>query len=172
MTNPTRLMIAHNEATERIAAIDLDSQTQVLITDPAEHYNFFVDCIGLDQTIADRYDAGQVIACGMTPDNWSAWCEHYYHAAENSPHVWLTVSPEGNMSHRILSAMELISKREIIALDETPAFIADVQGWNESAYQKNFSFVCRMSAETWAQWLAVWETIDATDPEIAAAITA
>ena len=160
MPNPVRLVIASSVATSAISAINVDTQAQVLINDESEHYSFFTDCIGLDQALADRYDNDQAISCSMTSDDWNSWLEHFHHSAEHSPYVWLTVSQEGNQQDYALSAMELITKREIVAVEEKLAFVRDVQGWNESAYQKNLSFICRMSAENWTAWLEMWEATE------------
>lgn len=161
MPNPTRLMIARNEATESVTAIDLDSQTQVFITEPAEHYNFFVDCIGLDQLIADRYDAGQVIACGMSAENWSAWCEHY--AIESPDYVWLTCQADAGQRGRVVNAMDLVTHRKVLVIEDKFAFINDISGWNHAAFKRELSFVCQMRRENWMLWLSEWEAITLTD---------
>ncbi|MEL7520005.1 MAG: hypothetical protein AAGJ80_00045 [Cyanobacteria bacterium J06553_1] len=168
----SRLIIARDAENRAIAAIDLVTQTQALIDDESEHYNFFVDCIGLDQSLADRYDSGLSVAVSMASNDWAAWLEHFHRAADNSPFVWLTASPEGNFRDYALTAMELLTKREIVAVEEKPAFTRDVQGWDEPTYQKNLSFVCRMSAEDWDAWLEVFEVTESLDNDVAESLTA
>ena len=94
MPNPVHLIIARDLTHEsEVVAINLDTKEQVGV-DTAEAYNFFPDCIGLNDALAERYSNGQPVAVGMSAANWQAWLEGCKFV-EHPGFVWLTLSPEG-----------------------------------------------------------------------------
>ena len=176
MTDVVRLFIQRDGA-NGIAAINPDTAEAVHIADEATQqnydnaYNFITDLLALnnnhtterlDKPMSDRYNAGFVIATAMSAENWALWVRAY--PADGS-HVWLTAGQEGHNGDYAFTASDLVSKREIVAANdhgvELPAFVEDVTGWSDEAYQNDRLQVVRMSAENWALWLGMWEVSNA-----------
>lgn len=151
-----RLVVARDlTGQSELLAINLDSKRQCGI-DRREAYNFIPDLIGLDPTSAARYTQGYPIAAGMSVENWAAWLEGC-EFVEAPGFVWLTVSKEGDHEDSI-GGLCLIDKREAIApSNEISAFLADLIGFNPASFEQGRSVVCRMTAENWASWLALFE---------------
>lgn len=156
LSSIARLIIAR-DLTEQseILAIDLDSKRQCGI-ERREAYNFIPDLIGLEPTSAARYTQGYPIAAGMSVENWVAWLEGC-EFIEAPNFVWLTVSREGDREDGI-GGLCLTDKREVIApLNEVNAFLADLIGFNPANFEQGRSVVCRMTAENWSSWVALFE---------------
>lgn len=151
-----RLIIARDlTGQSEILAIDLDSKRQCGI-DSREAYNFIPDLIGLDPTSAARYTQGYPVAAGMSIENWAAWLEGW-EFVEHPGFVWLTVSKEGD-DEDCIGGLCLTDKREAIAPSiQVSAFLADLIGFDPANFEQGRSVVCRMTAENWSSWLALFE---------------
>lgn len=160
LSSIARLIIAR-DLTEQseILAIDLDSKRQCGI-DRREAYNFIPDMIGLEPASAARYTQGYPIAAGMSVENWAAWLEGC-EFVEHPGFVWLTVSKEGD-DEDCIGGLCLTDRREAIAPSyEVSAFLSDLIGFSAANFEQGRSVVCRMTAENWTSWLALFEVLDA-----------
>ena len=166
-----RLIIQHDLVGEYEAiAINLDDRKQcALVYVPA--HEFICDCIGLDQALADRYNAGYPVAVGMQAEDWQLWLEEYELAQEDSDFVWLTVSRDGEFDD-CASAMCMTDFREVVVPnDELQNLLADLIGFNPSSFERGFGTVCRMSVANWDAWLEHFEVADLPE-DVAAALCA
>lgn len=156
MTIHARLIIAKDlERPDDIYAIDLGSKVEAVI-DRTEARNFFVDCVGLDPSLAADYSAGRCIQTNMSAQDGASWTNDAYEIVTPLDYVALTVCPEANGA---VGGLCLADSREAIApADELAYFSKDCgRTWNAEAFNAERSFVALMAADDWASWLERYE---------------
>ena len=152
MANFSPLLLHKDNA--GIAAFNCETKEQVLVSDPCrDEYNFFVDCLSLDQPTADVYDAGIPIYVAMRPDDWATWVAAYSYQPE---HVWLSITRE-DLQINILSLTDRIELS--VPFEELAALKADCFGWNQTAYLAEQTFVVRMALVDWVEWTNAYEPL-------------
>ena len=160
----SRLLIAQAGGPHEVVAINLDTKEQVGVC-TFEAYNFFPDCIGIDEDEAAQYSQGLPIQTLMSADNWELWAESCNF--ENEPDfVWLTCCKE-EIDKSWLSAVSIAgSKEAMIPVEERPHFIKDLIGFSPERFELDYGVPCRISTANWAAWLEMFDSSSMSAEEL------